>query len=385
MRLVELALPGTDGAVSWPGLIAVGPPTGAISGRLALVAAATVVTSPHLTAPFRSVSRWLLGITVVGLVVLAATTPGGALLGVLGGTAAAAAVHLLLGSSGGQPSLDEVRDALGELGVDAVGLSPARRQTAGVYLVDAVVSTGAPLVVKVFGRDAWDAQVLAKTWRALWHRDAAAVTLTRLQQAVHEAFVNLLAARAGVPVETLVTAGRSSGSTAVVVLRHAGPSLGEVTPDARRRSLPAMWEAVQALSAAGIGHGDLGFETFVLRGEQVLLTGLGNASVSASGDQRRIDLAQLVVTGALLDGIEASLPLGTLLVIIVGVSLFSGLMPVPGGIGVAEGAFIVGLTAAGIDPATSFATAIAYRLVTFYLPPLWGGVAMRRLERDGLL
>ena len=96
-------------------------------------------------------------------------------------------------------------------------------------------------------------------------------------------------------------------------------------------------------------------------------------------------LLRALTLGIVLLAVEASLPLGTLLVVIVGVSLFAGLMPVPGGIGVAEGAFIVGLTAAGIDPATSFATAIAYRLVTFYLPPLWGGVALRKLERDGLL
>jgi uncharacterized protein (TIRG00374 family) len=80
-----------------------------------------------------------------------------------------------------------------------------------------------------------------------------------------------------------------------------------------------------------------------------------------------------------------SLPLATLLVINVSVALFSGIMPVPGGIGVSEGAYVLLLTSAGVDEATAFGVAIAYRICTFYLPPLWGGVALRRLERTGYL
>jgi uncharacterized protein (TIRG00374 family) len=80
-----------------------------------------------------------------------------------------------------------------------------------------------------------------------------------------------------------------------------------------------------------------------------------------------------------------SAPLATLLVVNVSVALFAGLMPVPGGIGVTEGALVVGLTAAGLDQATAFAAVIAYRLCTYYLPPIWGAVALRRLERAGML
>ena len=79
------------------------------------------------------------------------------------------------------------------------------------------------------------------------------------------------------------------------------------------------------------------------------------------------------------------IPLGTLLAINVAVSLFAGLMPVPGGIGVAEGALTVGLTAAGVDQATALAIAMSYRLVTYYLPPIWGAVAFHRLERTGYI
>jgi len=40
-----------------------------------------------------------------------------------------------------------------------------------------------------------------------------------------------------------------------------------------------------------------------------------------------------------------------------------------------------GLQAIGIDSATAMSTAIAFRLVTFYLPPIWGSYGMRWLRK----
>jgi uncharacterized membrane protein YbhN (UPF0104 family) len=73
------------------------------------------------------------------------------------------------------------------------------------------------------------------------------------------------------------------------------------------------------------------------------------------------------------------------LVVNVGVSLFSGIMPVPGGIGVAEGALTFGLVQLGLPQEVALATALAYRAASFYLPPAWGWFAMRWLERNGHL
>jgi uncharacterized protein (TIRG00374 family) len=63
------------------------------------------------------------------------------------------------------------------------------------------------------------------------------------------------------------------------------------------------------------------------------------------------------------------------------VSLFAGFMPVPGGMGVAEAGYTAGLVALGIPDTAAVSTALAFRLVTFYLPPLWGALAMRWLRR----
>jgi uncharacterized protein (TIRG00374 family) len=66
-------------------------------------------------------------------------------------------------------------------------------------------------------------------------------------------------------------------------------------------------------------------------------------------------------------------------------SLVALVIPIPGGIGVAEATLIVGLRAVGVDDAAAFATTICYRVATFYLPPTWGWFAMRWLTRHRYL
>ena len=65
--------------------------------------------------------------------------------------------------------------------------------------------------------------------------------------------------------------------------------------------------------------------------------------------------------------------------------LLAGFMPVPGGMGVAEAAYTAGLVALGVPSAAAMSTAIAFRMVTYYLPPIWGAIAMRWLRQHAYL
>lgn len=84
---------------------------------------------------------------------------------------------------------------------------------------------------------------------------------------------------------------------------------------------------------------------------------------------------------AFTEAFGGRLSLSEALVVNIGASLLATVLPVPGGIGVAESAIIVGLTSAGIDAETAFAAAVSTRLTTFYLPPIWGWFALRWLTR----
>ena len=92
-----------------------------------------------------------------------------------------------------------------------------------------------------------------------------------------------------------------------------------------------------------------------------------------------------VALGACVVAFGEDVSFSQLIVINTMVSLFAGLMPVPGGIGVAEAGLTLGLTAAGLDETTAFAIALAYRFASFYLPPLWGALCYRWLIKKRYL
>ena len=77
--------------------------------------------------------------------------------------------------------------------------------------------------------------------------------------------------------------------------------------------------------------------------------------------------------------------LAQLLLINISVSLLASFVPVPGGIGVQEFGLTLGLTAAGMSEEAALAATLLYRAATFYIPPLWGFVAMRWLQRNAYL
>lgn len=98
--------------------------------------------------------------------------------------------------------------------------------------------------------------------------------------------------------------------------------------------------------------------------------------------------AELLFATALTIFVRAfgyDVPFVEVLLINTGVSLVAGVLPVPGGIGVVEGGLALGLTFAGVPEEAAFAIAIVHRVATFYLPPIWGYVAFRSLERNGQL
>lgn len=83
--------------------------------------------------------------------------------------------------------------------------------------------------------------------------------------------------------------------------------------------------------------------------------------------------------------VGGTIGLGEAVFINVVVSLFAGLMPVPGGIGVSEAGLFAGLTAVGVEQDTAVAAVIVYRCCSYYLPPIWGWASMRWLTNHEYL
>ncbi len=291
----EMATGGSVGAVPLVGLV--------------VGAAVSFAASPHLSLPFRRLGRWVVWGAAGATVMLGSTTPTGALLSLLVASASAAAVHLVLGSSVGRPTLVDVADALEQVGLHIDQLSVSARQSTGVLTVDGVDESGRPVLVKVHGRDARDTQVLTRVWRGLWYRGAGLVALSRLQQVEHEGFVTLLAGARGVPAPEVLVAGRTETNDALVVLRGVGGPLvdGDDGPTARTVTdgvVAEVWSCVAQLHATGMAHGELSPDSFGILDGQIVLRDLSTVTIAASEDQRLTDRAQVLVSTAVLVGIE---------------------------------------------------------------------------------
>jgi hypothetical protein len=102
------------------------------------------------------VGRAVVGIGAVAAIALETSLPIGTVAAFAVGIGSAAIVHLLFGSPAGRLTLDQVADALAELGVEATGLWQAPLEPRGVAIATAQDRQGRSLQVKIYGRDAWD-------------------------------------------------------------------------------------------------------------------------------------------------------------------------------------------------------------------------------------
>jgi uncharacterized membrane protein YbhN (UPF0104 family) len=99
------------------------------------------------------------------------------------------------------------------------------------------------------------------------------------------------------------------------------------------------------------------------------------------GGNAGAQVMQAIVLGICLKGFGYDASLSQLILINTLVSLFAGLMPIPGGVGIAEAGYTLCLQAIGVPADIALTTATTFRLVTFYLPPIYGFFGIRYLRR----
>jgi len=287
-----------------------GPPTFP-PGALTLAVATLSTASPHLSRPFRHFGRWVIAAQFVAALLLGAATVTGAVAAVAIGLLAASVAHLIVGSPGGRPTTSRIQLALQGLGVSVSHLAPAAMHHEGVLMFEGADAQG-PLSVKVYGRDAWDGQLLANVWRLAWYRESdRLVRLSRVELVEHEGFVTLLAERAGVRVPHIVTAGSAGHGDALVVVRPDGTALSVAETDASEVGLAALWNDLSRLHSAGMVHNRIDIDRVVSRADGTLGFGdLSSATVSDSPTDLLRDQAQVVGLSIVLfgeaDGIAAA-------------------------------------------------------------------------------
>ena len=287
--------------------------------RVAASAATLLAVSPHLVRPLQTTVRWVLLVGVAGAVLAEAAPPSATLAAFLVSVVAATTVRLAFGTSAGHPEPDDVAAALRELGVPVEHLEPTARQPAGVFLARGVAADGGPLLVKVYGRDAYDTQLLEKGWRtALYAGSGPRVRLSRLEAVEHEALATLLARQAGVSTREVVIAAESSTGDAFLVFRDDARPLASLAADEIDDAvLAGCWEALGALGEGAIAHHRIDPETVASIGcsreaaeDSVGLIELDQATIAPRPEDVLTDRAQLLATTAALAGVEPAVAAG---------------------------------------------------------------------------
>jgi uncharacterized membrane protein YbhN (UPF0104 family) len=282
--------------------------------QIALFMAVATAGLPYLA---RGVQR--LVEIFIALVALASAVGGHGLpLNVLGslaiGWGATAVVRLAFGSPLGLPSADDVRLLLEGFGIRASDVHPVTRQVWGVAKFEATeisrADTPGRLGIAVYGRDAADARLLTKAGRFLLYRDSGpSLTITRLQQVEHEAYVTMRAGLADVAVPEIVEAGTAGPSKDALLIFRMPPGTALSDIDAAEVSdaaLDDLYRQLLTLRRARIAHGAISGDAVLVDPVTgtVVLADFRNASVQASPDQLDRDLASAIAATAVVIGAD---------------------------------------------------------------------------------
>jgi len=296
------AIAGTDPSGIVDALVSSGPPVIYIATRVAVLTAIVVTASPHLARPWRYASRIVIAVGALAAIGLHSTNLVGAAAAISVGIAAAAIAHLALGSPPGRPTDAQVLVALTEIGVPTTVVHATTTRASADNLLSAQLIHGTPALVTVYGRDAWDSQVVGSMWAALTRRgERAQVWGTRRSRVEHEALFTLLAKQADVPTLDVVAVGVSEQGDAILVTSAPRATLRDLDGSAvSDEMLGQAWRAVVALNEAGIAHGRLDSTRLVVRDDgSVALADFDTATRSSDESDLATDRAQLLVATAI--------------------------------------------------------------------------------------
>jgi membrane-associated phospholipid phosphatase len=283
---------------------------GYVSGHAAVAVALATVASPYLGRRARRLAWVVAALVCLARIYVGAHLPLDVIGGAALGWATGALVHLLLGAPGGRPSPARARRALAACGLDPVEVEPLggvddRRSARFV----AAVATGEQLFVKLIPRERRDGDLLYRAWRRLLRgvsRPGTSAGPPR-EQVEREAYLALLASRAGVRTPAVVFAGPCDNDAGLLVQRWVpGDPLDRRQPDEiDDELLRAVWREVARLHEAGIAHGDLGRASIVVdERKRPWLVDFDRAEAIASQDLLAADVAELLASLAVRLGPE---------------------------------------------------------------------------------
>ena len=248
---------GTDTSTSLEGVINSTSPPIYVATRIAVATAVIVTASPDLARPLRLIGRWLIAIGMVSSIALGAALP----IGVAGRVPHRVRIGRRWSTCSSAPQAGGSRSTRSPRCSGSSASTPPRRAmprcSRGAWPSP---SRRRPRdgrsLVKVFGRDAQDGQLVAATWYAIWHRGAKRVRAGRLA-AGRARGVPDAGRRAGRRGRDAGARGRRDPSgRCVLVLDASARTLGSLeASEIDDERLSGSWRVLGGLHALGISHG----------------------------------------------------------------------------------------------------------------------------------
>ncbi|HYU56859.1 MAG TPA: lysylphosphatidylglycerol synthase domain-containing protein, partial [Actinomycetota bacterium] len=272
--------------------------------EVAVAAAVATAASPFLTRRPRRLVWAAVALVSVARIYVGAHLPVDTVGGFAVGWVAGALVHLAFGAPGGRPVLAAVRETLAATGLPVDDLAPAGLGRRGSAVFTGHAADGTAVFCRAVGRDERDADFLDKAWRAVALRDQRDQPFfTSIQAVEHEAYLALLAERAGVRTPAVwVTAGFAGGAV-LVEEQVTGTRLSAEDPTKVREAvLDDVWRAVATLHAAHLTHGALRADNVYVAGARMSLVDWADGRSAATERQVAEDIAELLVSLAVRVG-----------------------------------------------------------------------------------
>ncbi len=299
------------------------------SGHVAVGAALAASVAPYFGVTGRRMAWGAVVVVGIARMYVGAHLPLDVVGGAALGWAIGAMVHLVFGAPGGQVNSAEVTATLRAIFPDSFSVTRASVDARGSTPFFVETAGGDRFFVKAISRVNRDADVLFKAWRSLTIRglEDESPFVTPKQQVEHEAFLALLAERAGVRTPAVLTSlTTANGSSLLVMAAVTANSLD--TQDASRvtdRVLRDAWDQVAKLHSARIAHRDLRLANLLVDEDgQVSMIDFGFAEASASPRRLAQDTAELLASTATVAGPERALQAG---VSVLGLDAFRSAAP----------------------------------------------------------
>jgi undecaprenyl-diphosphatase len=266
--------------------------------HVAVAAAMATVAGPYLSRPNRRLAWLGVAVIAVARVYVGAHFPVDVVGGAAVGWGIGSLVLLCLGSPRGLPNASNVQSLMTENGYGASSAAAIESDGSGTAVFRVELDDATTLVAKVIGRDEQQADWLYRTWRLLVFRelDERAVGVSPIMRAEHEAYLLLLAERAGLCVPT-VKVTQPVGDDEALLLRSwvSGARLADLADgEVSDTALIALWRALDAFHRAGIALGAIRLTDIVVsERDEVGVVDLSTGRVSANPEDRARDIAEL--------------------------------------------------------------------------------------------